>query len=199
MILLVVVAIVYVGGCTQMDPIRWAPSESQKQNADLAVQAARSMEDVAPPSHAKVAKIGVTATKTTKRYFGEPKEPVFLEEPAADEAMEQAEDDAVQRPTLEEGASYAVDRTAGIVGSLLAGAASIAGIWGAGKVRNKLIDYRRQANQLGQSMKETVHSVSEAMTGVLTQEQVDAFKQVLREQQSKETKAQIAQAKHPSP
>lgn len=194
--LLIVAMTITIIGCTDADLIRWRPSEDQKKNADLAVQAADELSEVTPDSHAEVGALARKTTRVNQRYIGQPEEIVRLEDYAeANAVADRASQDAAQRPTLEQGAEYTIDKTAGVVGALLSGAAGVAGIWGFGKVRGRMKDYKQDVDRLSIALKETVQSVGEAMREAIPPETMAEFKDLLAKRQSPKTRAEIDKAK----
>jgi hypothetical protein len=192
------IALAVVPGCGDAHLIRWRPTESQRQAADLAVQAADSMAAVAPASHVQVARAGQEATRTTQRYMGLPRERARIREPNEVAGTIAAADMvAGDRPTLAQGAEYAVATGLGWTEAILGLMGTVAGTWGATTVARRVKSYRDQARKTGSALRETVRAIDETMDE-LGPEAVAAMRATLSRHQGGESKIAVAEAKQAS-
>jgi len=105
-----IVALILFSGCS--DPIRFGPTEAQKQTAQMGVDATGYIEQNGTPPGSDISKIARDSAKTTQIYFGLPKEP--LADPAV--MIPQAKADAVKRPDPWDTADMLLNTGIGIAG-----------------------------------------------------------------------------------
>ena len=92
---LLLCALCVLCGCNS-NPLRFAPTEAQKQNAALAVETTRLIRDNGADAGAGVTEVAHQATVNTQAYFGLPVEPMA----AAGDILQTAATDAARRPAF---------------------------------------------------------------------------------------------------
>ncbi|HOD84588.1 MAG: hypothetical protein BWX88_05295 [Planctomycetes bacterium ADurb.Bin126] len=161
-----------LAGCTEM-PVRYAPTEEQKQAADLAVTNLQALAPHVDQPGQPVRQEALAAAQVTQSYVGLPeKRPVSLAAENA-ETIGRAAQVATRRPTVADTA-YAVIGQAEQVANvgfnlldvLLAGAGGILATWGGGKVAGRIGQIRSQRDEYGQKLGETFEALRQIVRGV---------------------------------
>jgi len=134
-------------GCN--DSLRFAPTESQKQAAELTHQAAVVDNQVGAVPACPTSRQLVSGTAAALAYIGRPKVPPDPLE--FDSALSQAQADSVRRPAVDD-VFAAADQ--GL--SLAAGLAILFGVGGAGFGGKKVLDWIAIASQKSKALEEIV-------------------------------------------
>jgi hypothetical protein len=154
-LLMCVLAMLIIGGCSAEFPVKWKPSEPQKQAADLAVSGIEALRPVVPASAGPIVNEAAQAARITQTYMGLPAErpaPVA----AANAAMlaQAATDAARPAPTVGEIGNAVTseiqskaDAAFGLADSVLALLATVAGTYGATKLGAKVNSWREQRDE----------------------------------------------------
>ena len=201
-----VVAIVIVmsnaAGCTGDWPLRWKPTEQQKQASDLVVKDLHAIGPHVEPLGEPIRLEALAGAETTQQYMGLPEKrpmPVAPENPGI---LAQAQADASRpRPTVMDAAREGVEEVSRVteaafplVDQLLTIAATVAGVWGLGRGRQYVTNLKTKASeaegQVGatvEAMRQTVGAVDEFLA-TTKPEQKAALKAVLGERQDKAAK-----------
>lgn len=195
LVALAAVCLLAVSGC---DSLRFAPTEPQKQTAELthglAVKINAEGTDPASPASQQLIK----GTQAALVFMGRPKVPA---DPAQfDTVAEQAAVDAAERPVADD-VFEAADR--GL--SLAAELAILFGVGGTGFAGKKVIDWLAIAKSKNKALSEIVHgnelfkvNVKESLAGQAAPEKVlDIFKASQNQKQvSPKTKAIVTEIKN---
>lgn len=163
-----------VAGCSAEFPLRWKPSEPQKQAADVAAKGARELKGKVHPAAEPIRAEVQQGTEITRAYMGVPKNP---REPAAvgnQAILSQAAVDAARPPPtagelatelakeLERGTQAGL----GLAEVLLGAAASIAGTWGATKAARKIAGWREQTVAAQANVAQTSLALQQVAAGI---------------------------------
>lgn len=145
----VVLCAMVVVGCTG-DPIRWAPSEPQKQAADLAVTDVAALKPFVAPQAEPIRAEAEQAAKVTQTYLGLPQERPVSNAPVNIETLTTAGADAAKRPSAADvaqavsaGVTAGADAGFGLADQLLAIVGTVIGTVGLGKFAGKVSQWRQ--------------------------------------------------------
>ncbi len=207
-VLLLITAVLVVGGCTE-SPMRWKPTEPQKQAADLVVTDVVALERFTSPEGEPIRAEAERASKAAQTYFGLPKVRLESVAPANVPKLEQAESDAALPPptgiqvveqvidTVEEKVQTGLGITESIIGLV----GTIAGTYGFGRLGAKVNGWRKGKNKAEKvadvqfaALREVVVGVGRLIKGMPPEERTKA-EEVLGDAQTRSTEAAVLAAK----
>jgi len=202
MILGAVLAAALLAGCADM-PVRWQPTEAQKQAADLVVRDLAALKPAVPEAAEPIRAEAETAALTAQAYMGLPAQRPAPVQPANAEVLNQAAADAAKaQPTAGEtaaavlaAAQQAADTGFTLVQTLLAAGGAVAGTWSAGKIARKISGLQDKAADAQTRANATFQALGEVVGGIdrLPDEVKGQVKAA--QQQSPATETLVAQAK----
>jgi hypothetical protein len=199
----------YMVGCTGSFPIKWKPTEEQKQAADLTVKDLHALEPHTELGAQPIRLEALASAETTQQYIGLPKERPKPLAPTNVELLEKARADASRAPPTVGQVATAVateaqdvtDAGFTLADSLLTIVGTIAGTIGCGAAGKKILGYRTKASDLQGQLNaalagfgETVSAIEEAKR-TLDPEAVQKLKAALGQAQSTGTKKQVYELK----
>lgn len=164
--LLILSALCVLCGCN--DSLRFAPSESQKQTAELTHQAAVLVNETGAAPKTEPTMRLVRGTQAALAYIGRPKVPPDPLE--FDSSVSQAQTDSAKRPTAQD-VFAAADQ--GL--SLAAQLAILFGVGGAGFGGKKVVDWLAIARQKNNALQEIITG-NEKFLARENQQTIEQFK-----------------------
>lgn len=171
LIILLIAALLVIAGCQAGNPLRLAPSESQKQVALQASITARDVERQGTDPHSPAASQLAKATQVALSYTGLPRNPLIED---YDTTVAQAQQDASQRPTP----GQVFEQIEGGL-SLTAELAILFGFGGAGFGGKKVLDWLKLAREKNKALQEIVTGnelLKQNLTVLKIPDAVKAFK-----------------------
>ena len=161
-ILLIVGTLIACTGC-ENSGLRFAPSQPQKQMAELSHDLAAEIEESGTDPHSPAAKALEESTAVTLAHIGMPKAPPFDDYPTT---LSQAQADAVKRPTADD-VFEMVDKGLGLaeLALIILGGSSGIGLGAVGltkaagyvkDLRTRTTEAKQQATEIMTSFKEVV-------------------------------------------
>ena len=143
-VVLIVMLLLMVGaiGCEQ--PIRFAPSESIKQTAELTHQLANKINQEGTDAQSPASEKLVKGTYVSLSYTGRPKEPPDSEQFYT--IAQQGQDEALERPDPWKVADHLLELAIGVV--------TVSGVGGAGAV--KIVSALKKAKEKSVALKEII-------------------------------------------
>lgn len=172
-ILAVVAVLLLVAGCTGTG-MKWAPTEQQKQAADLTVRDVVALKGKVFLGVEPIRAEAQRAAEVTQTYMGLPAQrPLSIDEanPALLDAA--ASDAAIPPPTpgqVGDAVVTQIERVAqtgfGLAELVLTGLTGVAGAWGLVKAKNKIGGWRDQTRLSQLSAAETLAALREVAAGI---------------------------------
>ena len=202
---IVLAAALLAVGCSGGMPVRWQPSEQQKQAADLAVKDLAALTPhVAAPGQ-PLRQEAARAAEITQTYVGLPSERLRPGATLNQQVLDQADDDAARAPpTAGQVAESVLARAEQIAQAgfgwakmLLTSAGSIAATWGAVKVAQRIGGVRERADAAETALGESLQALREVAAGIdeLPAETKGQVKAAQANHQSRETELLVAEAR----
>ena len=150
-------------GCTADAPLRWPPTEQQKQAADLTVQDIAALQGAVPESHESIRQEAAQAARTAQTYIGLPDTPIAPVQPENVPVLAAAQADASKEgPSLVEAVDYGMDQADTILTIL----GSIAGAAGLGVAGVKIQRTRKTLRDQRADLDQTFAVVSQLVEGI---------------------------------
>ena len=145
------VLILALTGCSADAPLRWPPTEAQKQAADLTVQDIAALRGAVPASHENIRQEAAEAARTAQTYIGLPDQPLAPVQPENVDVVAAAQADANQEgPSIVDAVDYGLDQADTIL-AIIGSIAGTVGIGGIGmKIRSVRKTLRRQRGTVAQ-------------------------------------------------
>lgn len=183
----VIIALMLVAGCA--DSLRFAPSQPQKQTAELTYGIACRVDSAGCEADSAASNQLVEGTRAAAAYMGRPAEAVDADQ--FETVANQANVDAIQRPAITD-ISETVD--SGL--SLFAELAILFGVGASSVAGKKLTDWISKAREKNKALEEIVTG-NELLRNLNKDSPLwDAFKSAQSQSQSAETAAIVAQIKN---
>ena len=193
----------YIVGCGGGDwPIRWRPTEAQKQAGDLTVQDITDLKDFTEPAGEPLRKEALRSAEATRNYLSAPKVRPVPVAPDNDALLEKVEQNAAKplpTPTqvaavVTNKAQDAVDTGAGLLSQILTILGTAAGTLGLTGAASRIIAGKTKIAELKAAADSGLTALTEVVRGidaakpVLPPDAVNALKAALGDAMSTETK-----------
>ena len=201
--MVVVVLAVCVAGCTSDFPLKWKPTEQQKQAADLTVKDLQALHPYVAPEAEPLRVEAHRSAEITQTYIGLPKDRPQPISPQNQPMLQQAAQDANRPPpTVGQVGTAVVDQAAKITETgfdltevILAAVGTIAGTWGFGKVKSRVDGWRDGAASAEAQVNETMRALQEVVQSIDHLDPETKAKVKAAQQQSLETQQLVSEAK----
>ncbi len=190
-------------GCTAEFPLKWKPTESQKQAADLTVRDLQALVPHVAPEAEIIRNEAQHAAEVTQTYLGLPKIRAVPVAPGNVQVIADAQVDANRpAPTIGQVGEAVIAEgqkltTTGfsLAEVLLTSVGSIAGIWGAGKFKGKIDTWKTTAGDSQVKVNETIEALRQVVQSIdaLPADTKAAVKKV--QQQSAATEMLVAEVR----
>lgn len=172
--LMLIVLVIGVAGCSGSFPLKWKPTEQQKQAADLAVKDIQSLAAHVTPEAQAIRAEAQQAAEVTQTYLGLPKNRPQPASPANQAVLQQAAADATRPPpTAGQVGQAVVDEASQIAASgfdmaelILTLIGGVAGTWGLGKIKRRTDEWRNTAATAEHRVGETLQALQEVVQGI---------------------------------
>ena len=194
---------VILAGCTAEFPLKWKPTEPQKQAADLAVKDIQALAPHVAPAAEPIRAEAQQAAEITQTYLGLPKTRPVPVAQANPQLLAQAREAATRpTPTIGQAGDAVISEGQRLTqtGFSLAELAltafgSIAGIWGAGKFKGKIDGWRNTAQESQWKVNDTLEALRQVVQSIdaLPSDTRAAVKKV--QQQSAATESLVREAR----